>query len=257
MTIQPKWLSAFLDFSAASFNGGSQFWSAVTGFELSPPRGNTGEFVSLLPADGDDYLRIQRTEDAASRIHLDLSVTDSRAAADEASGLGATELADAGDYVVLRSPGGLIFCLVEHSGWRRPTAAVWPGGHRSGVYQVCLDVPQESYAVELAFWERVMNATAEVLQSRPEFSWLRGKQQLALDVLVQRLESPWGDVRAHLDLGTNVRAAEVARHRELGAEELVTEEFWTVMRDPTGLTYCITDRDPATGRLVAAQNAPT
>jgi len=27
------------------------------------------------------------------------------------------------------------------------------------------------------------------------------------------------------------------------------EEFWTVLTDPAGLAYCITDRDPATGEL--------
>ena len=250
-----SWLSAFLDFSADSFPIGCEFWAGVTGFDRSSPRGETGEFLSLLPAEGDDYLRIQRTDDAAARIHLDLSVQDSRTAADEAVSLGAIELADHGDYVVLRSPGGLTFCLVEHSGEVRPAPAVWADGHRSAVYQVSLDVPQQSYVVEIAFWGHLMDATPEVLPSRPEFSWLRGKRQLALDVLIQRLESPWGEVRAHLDLGTNDRPAEVARHRELGAEELVTEEFWTVMRDPAGLTYCITGRDPATGRLVAAENA--
>jgi hypothetical protein len=27
------------------------------------------------------------------------------------------------------------------------------------------------------------------------------------------------------------------------------EDFWTVLTDPAGLVYCVTDRDPATGRL--------
>lgn len=255
MTIQIRWLSAFLDFGAESFPIGCEFWAGVTGFEVSPPRGETGEFASLLPAEGDDYLRVQRTEDATTRIHLDLSVEDSRSAADEAVVLGATELADAGDYVVLRSPGGLVFCLVEHSGALRPPPAVWADGHRSSVYQVSLDIPTELYDVESAFWARLMAATPEVLRSRPEFSWLRGDRQLALDVLLQRLDAPSGVVRAHLDLGTNDRTAEASRHRELGATQLVSEEFWIVMRDPTGLIYCITGRDPATGRLVAAQNA--
>jgi len=31
--------------------------------------------------------------------------------------------------------------------------------------------------------------------------------------------------------------------------EAAREEFWTVLTDPAGLAYCITDRDPATGEL--------
>lgn len=99
----------------------------------------------------------------------------------------------------------------------------------------------------------MLDARPQVLAARPEFAWLRGERQLALDVLLQRLDATLGQVGAHLDLGTDDRAAEVARHLALGAELLTPEEFWTVLRDPTGLVYCVTDRDPATGRLVAAQ----
>jgi len=89
----------------------------------------------------------------------------------------------------------------------------------------------------------------EVLPRRPEFAWLRMDRRLALDVLLQRRDTGEGDVTAHLDVGTTDRAAEVARHLALGATERGTEEFWTVLADPTGATYCVTDRDPATGRL--------
>ena len=54
---------------------------------------------------------------------------------------------------------------------------------------------------------------------------------------------------AHLDLGTTDREAETARHLALGASVVAREEFWTVLTDPAGLAYCITDRDPATGEL--------
>lgn len=54
----------------------------------------------------------------------------------------------------------------------------------------------------------------------------------------------------HLDLGTPDRPAEVARHVALGGRVLDVEEFWTVLADPAGLRYCVTDRDPATGELV-------
>ena len=74
-------------------------------------------------------------------------------------------------------------------------------------------------------------------------------EPLALGLLLQRLDEPDGTVRAHLDVGTPDRGAEVERHVALGARVLATEEFWTVLADPAGLAYCVTDRDPATGEL--------
>ena len=52
-------------------------------------------------------------------------------------------------YVVLRSPGGFVFCFVRHDAARRPRPATWPDGHRSLVDQVCLDVPPERYDAEV------------------------------------------------------------------------------------------------------------
>ena len=50
------------------------FWREVTGSELSPLRGAAGEFATLLPADGDAYLRVQRVADGPGGHHLDLHV---------------------------------------------------------------------------------------------------------------------------------------------------------------------------------------
>ncbi len=244
----PFWLSAFLDLEASTFEDAVTFWREVTGFDLSPSRGAADEFATLVPTEGDDYLRVQRLVEGPSRIHLDVHVPAPRVAADRAVGLGATELADQG-HVVLRSPGGFVFCFVGHPGAVRPAAAVWPGGHRSMVYQVSLDLPGMAYDAEATFWAEVLEATPEVLSRRPEFTWLRRDRQLALDVLLQRLDDEDGPVTAHLDLGTTDRSAEVARHVALGAAADENEEFWTVLTDPAGLRYCVTTRDPATGRL--------
>lgn len=252
--MDPFWLSAFLDLDAGRAERAVAFWRDVTGFAVSPWRGAAGEFATLVPPAGDDYLRVQRLGSGPSRVHLDLHVDQPRAAADRAFRLGATEVADHG-YVVLRSPGGLTFCCVGHAGARRPAPAVWPGGHRSMVYQVTIDVPRAAYDAESAFWCGVLGGRTEVLVRRPEFSWVRGGRQLALDVLLQRTDDADGEVTAHLDLGTDDRAAEVARHVALGAELLAQEEFWATLRDPAGLRYCVTDRDPATGRLTAAGGA--
>ncbi len=131
-----------------------------------------------------------------------------------------------------------------------PAPASFPEVRRSRVYQVCLDVPGPRFDDEAARWEARTGGRVEVLERRPEFAWLRIPDgPRPLDVLLQRLDRVDGPVSAHLDLGTPDRAAEVRRHLALGARLIVEEEFWSVLADPAGLPYCVTDRDPATGRL--------
>lgn len=89
-----------------------------------------------------------------------------------------------------------------------------------------------------------------MLPRRPEFAWMRipgGPRPM--DLLMQRLDRVDGSVTAHLDVGTSDREAEVHRHLALGAALVAEEEFWTVLSDPAGFPYCVTDRDPATGEL--------
>ncbi len=49
---------------------------------------------------------------------------------------------------------------------------------------------------------------------------------------------------AHLDLSCDDRDAGTERHRALGADVLRRTPEWTVLRDPTGRRYCVTDRTP-------------
>ena len=42
---------------------------------------------------------------------------------------------------------------------------------------------------------------------------------------------------------------DLGRHVALGSELVRRFEYWTVMRDPVGTTYCITGRSPETGLL--------
>ena len=55
MTIQ--WVTGFLDFPASVFEAGWHFWLGVTGYTLSPPRGPRADFATLVPGEGDAYLR--------------------------------------------------------------------------------------------------------------------------------------------------------------------------------------------------------
>ena len=56
---------------------------------------------------------------------------------------------------MLRSPGGFVFCFVDHPDSVRPQPATWADGSRSQVDQVCLDVPPDRYDAEVAFWQAV------------------------------------------------------------------------------------------------------
>jgi hypothetical protein len=131
-----------------------------------------------------------------------------------------------------------------------PAPASFPAVRRSRVYQVCVDIPGPAFEAEAQRWASRAGGRIDVLERRPEFAWVRmpgGPRPL--DLLLQRLHRQDGPVAAHLDLGTTDREAETARHCALGASVVAREEFWTVLTDPAGLRYCITDRDPATGEL--------
>ncbi|MCW2834107.1 MAG: hypothetical protein JWN68_2060 [Nocardioides sp.] len=235
------WMSAFLDVPAPDFERSVSFWSAVTGYSPSARRGADGEFLTLVPPAGDDHLRMQRVGDASPRIHLDLHVTDARAAADRAVALGGVQVVDQG-YVVVRSPGGLSFCFVSHPAAQPAPPASWAGGSVSIVDQVCLDIPGAIFDGEAAFWQELLQWP---LKASPyaEFERLVRPDGQPLHVLLQRVGDE-GPVRAHLDLACSTRGLELERHLGLGATLVAEHEQWTVLDDPAGMAYCLTDRAP-------------
>jgi len=244
MITAPFWVSAFLDLAPADLDRAVEFWQGVTGYRLSERRGADGELATLLPPDGDDYLRVQRLGEGPGRIHLDLHVEEPRIASEAAIELGAHVLVrhELG-YVVLRSPGGFTFCLVRHQASARPAPATWPDGNRSVVDQVCLDLPPDRYDAELAFWQGLTGWEPSPSIS-PEFSRLLTPDAMPLRWLIQRLDDPGGPVAAHLDLACDDRDAETARHEALGATVARVHQDWTVLTDPVGTPYCITRRKP-------------
>jgi hypothetical protein len=244
------WISAFLDLAADEFDDGVAFWCDVTGYDLSPARGEHGEFATLVPPDGDDFLRVQRLVDSPSGIHLDLHVADPSAAADRAVELGAEVVVrhELG-YVVLTSPGGFTFCFVSHPSAVRPVPGVWPGDHWSIFDQVCLDIPSDRYDTECAFWSALAGWDLRQSPVAEEFQALVRPREVPIRLLFQRLGETDGVVRAHPDLACSDRAAETTRHQELGAELVRVHDRWTVLRSPVGSAYCLTDRNPKTGLL--------
>jgi predicted enzyme related to lactoylglutathione lyase len=244
-----RWLTAFIDRPSASFDSAARFWSAVTGSTLSPPRGEAGEFASLIPPDGDPYVRVQRVTEGQGTSHLDVHVDDIKAFARRAVAAGADEQ-DGYDVVVLRSPAGLPWCVVGHHGERvRPAPQqVGDTGCLHLVDQLCIDIPASRFDEECAFWSKV--TTWELRQSslRREFRFLVRPEGCPIRLLLQRCDDE-RPARAHLDFASTDAGLVVAHHQRLGATVAEVFDHWTVMTDPSGIPYCVTDRDPTTGTM--------
>lgn len=239
----PTWITAFLDLAPDDFDPAVAYWRGVTGHGLSPARGDAREFASYLPPDGDVHLKVQRLASGISRVHLDLHVPAVEPAVEDAVRLGARLVAERG-YAVLASPGGFPFCFVTERHVVRSGPTTWPGGHRSSVDQVCLDVPPARWDAELEFWRELTGWSARI--GGEEFVSLLRPPEMPVRILLQRLDDPQPTVTGHLDLAATDRAAEVERHVALGATVLGVFDEWTVLRPPAGPPYCVTDRDPQT-----------
>ena len=181
-----RWLTVFLDFPAAGFGPGIAFWRVVTGYGLSPFRGDRpgGDFASLLPPSGDAYLRVQRVLAGDGGYHLDLHVDTAGGAlqaldeaADLAVALGATvRHREAGEVIVADSPGGFTFCLVRWEGKRAmPSPQTVDGSEVSRVDTLCLDIPPELFSDESAFWA-ALTGQAPRPAPVPGFSYLTGRR---------------------------------------------------------------------------------
>ena len=240
----PTWTTLFLDFDAGSYERGVAFWQGVTGYGRSPMRGIDGELATLVPPDGDAHLRVQRLGTGATRVHLDVHVDDVAAAVPVAEELGARVVARTEVFVVFSSPGGFTFCLVPSGESVRTAPAEWPDGQRSIVDQLCLDIPPRCYDTEATFWRDLTGWEFTAPTAENEFGSLRRPAGRPVRMLLQRLADDQDAVTGHLDLAATDRDTEVARHERLGARAIRRHEGWTVLADPTGWSYCVTDRLP-------------
>lgn len=247
-SVSIQWLTAFIDMPVENFDLGAAFWQQVTETRLSALRGDAAQFATLIPSVGDSCLRVQRTG-SGPRVHLDLHVESIADAQRTAEGLGARVDVDLG-HVVMRSPTGLTFCLVSH----RDESNRPPPVHRGMEHrldQICIDVPATRFEVETHFWQ--MLTGWELHQSRlDEFASLAQPATMPLRLLFQRLGHDDGaeTSRAHLDIACGSHVDDVReRHEQLGAVFVAEGMVWTTMRDPAGMLYCLTQRDPETGQL--------
>jgi hypothetical protein len=239
-----RWTYAFADRPRDGFPAACDFWTAVTNTRLSGLRGEHDEFVTLLPDGADACVKVQAVLSGDGGAHPDFCVDDVATFAESAVRLGASVVADLGTLVVLRSPAGQLFCGEP---WRGQSSR--PGVVRgSRLDQVCVDVPPFSYDAEVAFWSGLLADWESLPGAWPEFHVVKPPPELPIRVLLQRVDEE-RPASAHLDLACADIGATRARHEELGAAIVAKFDFWTVMRDPAGGTYCLTGRDPETGGL--------
>jgi hypothetical protein len=236
-----RWLTLFFDTPRGKAEKAEAFWLRVTHSELSARR---SEFATLIPHNGDPYLRMQEIGSDSPGCHLDVHADDVQQEAQRAVRLGASVVDNRATLVWLRSPGGLNTCIVRHHGESAvPQPVTWAGGQRSIVDQLCIDAPPALYEHEIRFWA-AFTGWERRAGSTPEFEHLARQPEMPLRLLFQRLDDPADRVRAHADLACDGVAAETERHRDLGAVLVRKTEQWTTLRDPADRDYCITGRIP-------------
>ncbi len=116
--------------------------------------------------------------------------------------------------------------------------------HYSRVCIAVVDVPDPEHDRELDFWRGATGQPFPQIDGQPAYhvAQLHGQEAW---MLVQRIGD--GQPRVHLDFHTDDLEAEVTRLEALGARRVEQTEFWWVMEDPAGLTFCVVVDPP--GRL--------
>jgi hypothetical protein len=254
MTNEPLWITATIQVAPSDLIPTCDYWAAITGY-TTQHLGLLGvsDTRTLHPHSSTDYLYLRGTGSTEDKLHLTLTVVDPAAATRWAINEGATQCV-AGQQPILRSPGGIPFHFapLDHRLHRRAQPIAWTApSHRSQVDQVTLDIPPAHYEAEIDFWGETTGweLTASTV---PGFTRLHSPEDQPLRWLIQRLDRDTDRAGAHLDLASDDREHEVARHVGLGAVAGPHQEWWTVMTSPQGWAYCITRRRP-----FAVENADT
>lgn len=225
------WVSASLGFADSDYDAGVTLWRELTGYPLSPNGG---------------FLTAQRLASGPSGVQLDVHVPNVPAATEQVRGSGASvDDGDGDGAVVGRSPGGLPFRLVDDSTLISSAPSQWPGGHTSLVDQISIDIPQEHWDAESAFWAALTGWESQTIPGLSEYAFLIRPPGAPLRIILQRLGEPSGTVRAHIDWAVSDRPAETERHVAAGAHVVQVNPIWTVLDGV--VPYCVTDRNPATG----------
>jgi hypothetical protein len=107
--------------------------------------------------------------------------------------------------------------------------------HRSRVYALLIDTPEDSAAAAAAFWSAALGVTARPDPDEPQFTRLHQ----ALPGLVTNVQAIDDAPRFHLDIETDDVEAETARLLGLGAVQVAQWLECHVLRAPGGHLLCV------------------
>ncbi|MGH3320981.1 MAG: VOC family protein [Streptosporangiaceae bacterium] len=117
--------AVLIDAPSDDFTAEAEFWGSTLGRSLSRQPDDAHPYLGLMPGDRGVRVSLQRVDDAA-RVHLDIETDDVEAEASRLEGLGARRVEAVEDWVVMRDPAGLLFCVIPVDGSDFPQeAATW------------------------------------------------------------------------------------------------------------------------------------
>jgi predicted enzyme related to lactoylglutathione lyase len=225
-------------FDAADIDRVGSFYAELTGwdvvrkgaerFGVQAPNGQEIEFQRAP-----DHVPPQWPgQERPQQFHLDLQVTDHKAAAERAVGLGATHLGDGESWITLADPAGHPFDLCEKDGV----------GPVMDLFAVTIDAPDASALAR--FYGELTGM--DVTYDGPEGALLAadGKfvmfQQVGSDYVPPQWPDPAHPQQAHLDLLVRDMDAAEAEARKQGASRLDGGgERFRVFADPAGHPFCL------------------
>jgi len=108
--------------------------------------------------------------------------------------------------------------------------------HRSRIGVVLLDFPRDTHDAAQQFWSGAVGREPVTQSHDDDYASLGYLSTLKLETQRIGMGTP---SRVHLDIETDNIAAEVARLTALGATIDTELEHYTVMRDPSGMVFCV------------------
>jgi catechol 2,3-dioxygenase-like lactoylglutathione lyase family enzyme len=125
MTHYSRLSKIVVDAPAGTHDAEVAFWREALGLPLVRYKQFPEYHGAELPAGGLGML-VQHLGEGAARVHLDIHTSDRVAEVDRLTGLGASLVEDGEQWVVMRDPAGLVFCVVPDPDVNESNAQQWP-----------------------------------------------------------------------------------------------------------------------------------